>query len=204
VSLFRKQTPSSAGAVVDPGPPPAPAPAPEPLPAPPPAPVIAGAAIDFQQVYDFGQVTAEERDRVGRAEALLAALPTKAPHKKAIVDATLKAFGVVDADKIVEAAAKQQGALQAFVRASQEQAQRVVDQVAQRIAELEAEIERCQQLRQQATTEQEDRARQVNAQMLKVQKVLEFFGHEADGIRIEDAPDPDEPTQVGAKRRRAD
>ena len=78
--------------------------------------------------------------------------------------------------KIIDAASKQVCALEAFVRHSHEQTQRVLDVASQRIAELEAEIERCRQASAQASREGEERARTVNNEMVKVQRVLEFFG----------------------------
>jgi len=194
MSLFRKQTPTSPVPVpAEPDLSPAP-PAPTPAPSPP----IVGSAVDFGSVYQLGHVSADERDRVHRAEKLLEALPDKASHKKEVVDVTLKAFGV-DALKILEAANKQQRALEAFIRASQEQAQRVLDQGEQRIADLEAEIARVRQVKAQASSEQEERARLVNAELDKVQQVLDFFGQQV--IEEIDAPDPDEPTEVGPSKR---
>jgi hypothetical protein len=191
MSLFRKHVD-----VPEPGPQPlAPAPVPQPQ-----AASISGSAVDFNAVYTAAHVTAEERDRVARGAELLASLPGKASHTKQVVDATLKAFGV-DGEKIVAAAGKEMQALETFIRTSADQTQRVTDQGAKRIAELEAEIERCRQLNAQATREQEDRARTVNAEMQRVQQVLGFFGHETQGIEEVDPGDPDEPTQVGGTKK---
>lgn len=193
MSLFRKHV-----EVPEPGPQPlAPAPVPQPQ-----AASIAGSAVDFHAVYTFAQVSAEERDRVARAEELLGSLPGKATHTKEVVDATLKAFGV-DREKIVAAARKELTALEGFIRSSAEQSQKVLDQGVKRIAELEAEIERCRQINAQATREQEDRARIVNTEMNRVQQVLSFFGHEPDALEEVDPGDPDEPTQVGGNKKAA-
>jgi hypothetical protein len=169
----------------------------QPLPQPP-APQPAG-AVDFHAVYTFHKVAPEERDRVHRAQELLAHLPGKASHTKEVVEATLRAFGV-DAGKIVDAANKQLLALEGFIRSSQDQAQRVLDESAQRIAELEAEIERCRQIQARATHEQEERARTVNGEMVKVQRVLEFFGQDVDVSDIVESGEPEDPTEVGAAR----
>jgi hypothetical protein len=94
-----------------------------------------------------------------------------------VVEATLRAFGV-DRTKIHSAAERQLEALEAFVRFSHEQSQQVIDANAQRIADLQAEIERCRQASTQSTAESEERARTVNEVLLKVQRVLDFFGDE--------------------------
>jgi len=195
MSLFRKNTPTSTPAQTPP----------EPEAALPPPPVVAqaqaqaqvtpptqGATVDFDGVYNFGQVSGEDRDRVRRAEDLLAALPGKASHKREVVDATLRAFGV-DAARILESANKEVRALESFLRASQEQAQHVLDQGDQRIAALEAEIESVRQIKARASSEQDARARQLNEEMTKVQRVLDFFG-----VEEIDSGEPDEPTDVSA------
>jgi hypothetical protein len=130
-------------------------------------------------VYRSAKLTSDELDRVARAEGLLHLLPNKASHTREVVDATFRAFGV-DGTAIVEAATRQLDALERFIRFSQDQTQSVLDVGAQRIAELEAEIDRCRQAAAQATNEGEERARTVNNEMVKVQRVLEFFGHEVE------------------------
>lgn len=170
----------------------------------PQVPRIEGSTVDIGAVYDYGQVTAEECDRVRRASHLLASLPTHVPigHRKQVVDATLNAFGVSE-EKIVDAAAKQLEALEGFIRASQGQTQRLLDQGNQRIAQLEAEIRSCRQLQEAAKGEQEARARTLNAEMVRVQQVLKFFA-DANELTAEvdevEAVDPEElPTAVPAK-----
>ncbi len=141
--------------------------------------VFQGASVDLAAVYRTSKLKAEELDRVARAEGLLHLLPSKASHTREIVDATFHAFGV-DRSTIVDAATKQLDALERFIRFSQDQTQAVLDVGAKRIAELESEIERSRRASTQATNEGEERARTVNNEMVKVQRVLEFFGSDSE------------------------
>jgi hypothetical protein len=191
MSLFRKHVDAA-----EPGPLPAPPSQPSPSPQPP---AISGSTVDFNAVYTFAQVTAEERDRVTRAEELLTSLPGKASHTRQVVEATLKAFGV-DREKIVAAATKELAAVEGYIRSSAEQSQRILDQGQKRITELEAEIERCRQVNAQATREQEERARTANTEMQRLQQVLGFFG-QGDAVEEVDPGDPEEPTQVGGSKK---
>ncbi|HTL36877.1 MAG TPA: hypothetical protein VL326_27265 [Kofleriaceae bacterium] len=143
-----------------------------------PAPLFTGSKVDLNAIYNASKVTPDDLDRVVRADSLLHTLPKSAPHTAQIVDATLRAFGV-DRRKIIEAAQRQLGSLEAFIRTSHEHTQTALAATAQRIAELEAEIERCRSVGEQATREGEDRARTVNNELVKVQRVLEFFENEA-------------------------
>jgi hypothetical protein len=171
MSFFRKQPPTSAPVTPEERPP-----APVQAPALPPGQALFnGPVVDFGAIYHGSKLTTDELDRVARAEELLHALPTNAPQTREVVDATFRAFGV-DRTKILSAANRQLEALEAFVRYSHEQTQNVLDANARRIAELEREIERCRQVAAQATTEGEERARSVNDVLIKVQRVLEFFG----------------------------
>lgn len=195
MALFRKQPPTSAPTSSAPSPsysesvqaaPPPPTPQSERL--------FIGPTIDMAAIYRSAKLTSEELDRVIRAEGLLHVLPSKAANTREIVDATFHAFGV-DRSRIVDAASKQLDALERFVRASQDHTQSVLDIGAQRIAELEAEIERHRQAAAQATNEAEERARTANNEMVKVQRVLEFFDSDSSprGTDVQ----LDEPTGVG-------
>lgn len=156
-----------------------------------PPPLFDGPNVDIAAVYREGKLSTEELDRVVRAGELLHLLPSKASHTRAVVDATLRAFSV-DRTKIVEAASKQLDTLERFIRFSHTQTQRVLDINAQRIAELEAEIERCRQASAVATQEGEERARTVNNELLRVQRVLEFFGDEIEELQQAAVVDLDE------------
>lgn len=176
MSLFRKQ-PTAAPTT---GTPVAAGRDPQQVHAPPQGePLFNGSNVDISAIYRTANLTADELDRVARAEGLLHLVPTKASHTREIVDATFRAFGV-DRTKIVDAATKQLDALEEFVRFSHEQTQRVLDSGAQRIAELEAEIDSCRRSTSLATHEGEERARTVNVEMVKVQRVLEFFGDDSE------------------------
>jgi len=135
--------------------------------------------VDLAAIYRGAKLGDDELDRVARAEALLRQLPQKATNTREIVEATFRAFGV-DQGSILDAARKQLGALEAFIRFSHEQTQHILDTNAKRVAELQAEIERCHQASAKATAEGEDRARTVNGELIKVQNVLEFFNANAD------------------------
>ena len=167
MSLFRKQTATAS--------PTTPAKQEhEASPAPASQVLFNGADVDLPAVYRSSRVSDEELDRVRRAEGLLDRLPKSTAQTVQIVDATLRAFGV-DRQKIVDAATRQLAALESFIRLSHDHTQEAMTATARRIAELEAEIERCRQIGEQATHEGEDRARTVNVELVKVQRVLEFF-----------------------------
>jgi len=167
MSLFRKQPPTAEAASV------------QHEPAADGTRLFDASNVDLAAIYRGAKLGDDELDRVTRAETLLRQLPQKAAHTREIVEATFRAFGV-DQTSILDAARKQLGALEAFIRFSHEQTQHILDTNAKRVAELQAEIERCHQASAKATQEGEDRARTVNGELLKVQNVLEFFNANAD------------------------
>ena len=67
-------------------------------------PAAPGGQVDFDGVFGAAGIGPEERDRVGKAAAMLASLPSESPVavRKQIVEASLKAFGV-PIEKIIEA-----------------------------------------------------------------------------------------------------
>ena len=149
----------------------------------------AGGAIDFAAVFEAAGVDSEERDRVTKAQDLLRSLPHETPTavKKQIVEAALKAFGV-PTSKIIEAAVEEVQGLEAFIHAGQHEVQRILSTGSERIAALELEIREIKQVMEQAIASQEGRARAANAEKLKVQDVLEFFGQEAVARVVEESP----------------
>lgn len=185
MALFRKQSQTAV--------PPTTAPVPaerEPGPSSAPTaqqPLFDGPRVDIPAVYRAAKISTEELDRVVRAGELLQLLPSKASKTREVVDATFRAFSV-DRSKIIDAASKQLDSLESFIRYSHTQTERVLDANGQRIAELEAEIERCRQASALATQQSEERARTINDELQRVQRVLEFFGDEldADSIDIDD------------------
>jgi hypothetical protein len=189
-----------------PHPHPHPHPQPQPQPTPAPAPsssLYNGPRVDIPAIYRQAKLSPEELDRVVRAEELLKLLPSSASRTREVVDATFRAFGV-DRTTILNAASKQLEALETFVRFSHEQTQRTLDAGAKRIAELEAEIAKCRQVSAQATSEGEERARVVNEVLLKLEKVIDFFGDEAKTGEFDLDADtviskPDDPKATAAK-----
>lgn len=187
MSFFRKQTPTPAPTF------PSdrdsePAPAARAASAQQVQPLFNGPHVDIGAIYRDASLTPDDLDRVVRAEGLLHLLPSTASQTRDIVDATFNAFGV-DRTRIVDAAGRQVDVLERFIRFSQEQTQQVLDATESRVGELEAEIQRCRDTAAQAKREGEERARIVNNEMVKVQRVLEFFGGEANATAELDLDD---------------
>jgi hypothetical protein len=159
-----------------------------------PAKQFDGPRVDIDAIYKSAKLSADELDRVARAEQLLHLLPAQASGTREVVDATFRAFGV-DRAKILEASSKQQHALEAFIRYSHEQTQQTLDANAKQIAELEAEIARCRQVSAKATSEGEDRARTVNDVLGKVKRVLDFFGDKSGGKPHVESAAPSRPVE---------
>jgi hypothetical protein len=154
-----------------------------------PLPPVVNGQVDFTSVFESGGVDAAERDQVQKAQELLRSLPAETPGavKKQIVEAALKAFGV-PTDKIIEAAVGEMQALESFIRVGQADTQKVLADGAQRTKDLEAEIANVKKAMEQSVGEQEARTRAANAEKLKVQQVLEFFGQEAVARVVKESP----------------
>lgn len=163
-----------APAAGKPGAPPPPPPGP-PLKLSPTSPTAAG-PLDFGAIFKDAGMDPAELDRVAKAEDLLQKLPASIgqAEKRAIVEASLKAFGF-EIEKIAAAAHNQKRALDAYVKVNETAtAKAITDAEAQikafneKIAALRAEIEkRTAQLSQIAS--------QAQARKADVQKVLDFF-----------------------------
>jgi uncharacterized coiled-coil protein SlyX len=157
-----------------------------PAPAPPPpepalklAPVAApapGAAVDFNAIFKDAGMDPAELDRVGKAEDLLSKLPASIgqAEKRAIVEASLKAFGF-EIEKIVTAAQNQRRALDAYVKVNEtasaranQEAEAKIKSLNEQIAQLRADVEKRGAGLTQLTAKAQDRKSQV-------QKVLDFF-----------------------------
>jgi hypothetical protein len=140
----------------------------------------ANGAIEFDAVYEAAGITSTERDQIKKAQDLLRSLPQETPVnvRRQIVEASLKAFGV-PTEKIIEASVSAMEALESFIRTGQAETQKLLTEGQERIASLEKEIASVRHVMEQAVSEQEMRTRNVNAQKLTVQDVLEFFGQEA-------------------------
>jgi hypothetical protein len=156
---------------------------------------LADGTFDFVPIFEAAGVDGEERGRVSKAFELLRALPAETPAsvKKQIVEASLRAFGVAT-EGIIEAAVQEVEALEGFIQAGVAETQAVVARGNQRIAELEAEIGRVRQAINESLTDQDLRARAANAEKVRVQQVLEFFGQEAVAQVVRDSPRLHEPT----------
>jgi hypothetical protein len=153
-------------------------------PAPPPGPPLklspsvpaAAGPLDFGSIFRDAGMDPAELDRVAKAEDLLQKLPSSIgqAEKRAIVEASLKAFGF-EIEKIASAAHNQKRALDAYVKVNETAtAKAITDAEAQikafneKIAALREEIEkRTAQLAQLAS--------QAQARKADVQKVIDFF-----------------------------
>jgi hypothetical protein len=161
--------------------------------APPPA--APGGAVDFDQVYEAAGVDADERQRVSRTLDLLNSLPpgTDEAMKKQIVLASLRAFGV-PIEQIIEAAAQEIQALEAYIRNGAADTDKVAAEAEQRIKQYEEEIVKLRTVMRERVGEQQAVIRSCNDKKLEVQKVLEFFGQDAVARVVKDSSKLQEPT----------
>lgn len=162
--------------------PPAPAFASEPPPA-------TGGRVDFDAVFEAGGVDAQERELFARAAGLLASLPegTDPAAKKAIVEASLKAFGV-PIEKIIETGVEQIQTLEAYRRQQAEKVREFAEESQTLVAEYEKKIAEIRALLDRRVAEQATVQTSVSARKLEVQKVLEFFGQEAVARVVRESP----------------
>jgi hypothetical protein len=154
-------------------------PAPAAGPPPPPlklTPASTPAAVDFNAIFKDAGMDPAELDRVGKAEDLLSKLPASIgqSEKRAIVEASLKAFGF-EIEKIVTAAQNQKRALDAYVKVNEtaaakanQEAEAKIKSLNEQIAQLRADVEKRGAGLTQLTAKAQDRKAQV-------QKVLDFF-----------------------------
>jgi hypothetical protein len=143
-------------------------------------PAALGGQVDFNAVFEAAGIDAEESGRVGRAQELLASLPTEtpAPVRKQIVEASLKAFGV-SIDKIIEGGVAEIQALEGYIRTGAADTQTLLGESASRIKKFEDEIQRIRTVMEQRVQEQQAVTKACNEKKLGVQQILEFFGQEA-------------------------
>lgn len=167
----------AAGAAAPPSPQ---APHPSPAEPPPPplklAPASTPAPVDFAAIFKDAGMDPAELDRVSQAEALLSKLPATIgqAEKRAIVEASLKAFGF-EVEKIAAAAQNQKRALDAYVKVNEtatakanQEAEAKIKSLNEQIAQLRADVEKRGAGLTQLTAKAQDRKAQV-------QKVLDFF-----------------------------
>ncbi len=153
----------------------------------PPAP--SGGAVDFDAVFEAAGIEPDERQRVGKAQDLLAGLPADTPVaiRKQIVEASLKAFGV-PIDNIIETGVAEIQALEGYIRAGAAKTQAFTDETGKKIQQFEAEIQRLRGQVQQQAQDQQAVAAGCNQRKLDIQKVLEFFGQEAVARVVQASP----------------
>lgn len=153
----------------------------------PPAP--ADGQVAFDEVFGAAGIDAAERERVGKAQQLLASLPAETPVvvKKQIVEASLKAFGV-PIDNIIETGVAEIQALEAYIRKSAGDTQQVLEEATRRIAQFEEEVRTLRTKMEQQVQQQQGLAASCNGRKLDIQKVLEFFGQEAVARVVQASP----------------
>lgn len=166
----------------------------------PPAP--SAGHIDFEGVFEAAGISADERQRVGKAGELLGSLPAETPVavRKQIVEASLRAFGV-PIDKIIEAGVGEIQALEGYIQRGAVDTQKVLDESARRIELYENEIKSLRTVMEQRVQEQQVVTSGCNSKKLEVQRILEFFGQEAVAKVVRESPklvDPSAPAGPAA------
>jgi hypothetical protein len=159
--------------------------------------MAAGEAPDpgvFGKVFKAAQINDEAQQRVEKALSLLQSLPTDTPKdvRKQIVEASLKAFNI-PLDQIIETAAEEIQALEAFIQHGERHTQAVLGDASTQIAKLEAQISEIKKLMELQVYTQRGVVKSSNDQKLRIQAVLEFFGQEAVARVVRDSPKLIEP-----------
>ena len=157
-----------------------------------------GGNVDFAAVYRAAGIKDEEQGRIDKAMTLLKTLPAETPKevKKQIVEASLNAFGY-PVEQIIEAGAQEIQALEVYIQAGQRETQTLLAESQKRTADLEAEIARIKKVMEDQVASQYALTQSCNAQKLKVQEVLEFFGQEAVARVVSQSPKLHEPKTGG-------
>src|SRR5262249_42566534 len=145
--------------------------------------VAAGTMPDgqvFAQVFKAAQISDEAQQRVEKTLSLLESLPKETPKevRQQIVEASLKAFGI-PLDEIIEAAAEEIQALEAYIQHGARHTQAVLQDASAQVARLEAQIAEVKRLMELQVRTQQGLVKASNDRKLRVQTVLEFFGQEA-------------------------
>ena len=154
----------------------------------PPAPAADG-QVAFDDVFSAAGIDGSERERVAKAQQLLASLPaeTPLPVKKQIVEASLKAFGV-PIENIIETGVAEIQALEGYIRKNAGDTQQLLQEATSRIAQFEEEVQKLRARMEQQVQQQQGIAAACNTRKLDVQKVLEFFGQEAVARVVQASP----------------
>jgi hypothetical protein len=150
--------------------------------------------VDFAAVLRAAGITNEEQARIEKARGLLANLPAETPRdvKKQIVEASLKAFGY-PVEKIIEVGAQTIQGLEIYIQSGQKDTQALLVDSQKRLEELNAEIARVKKVMEEAVAQQYKLTQTCNAEKLRVQEVLEFFGQEAVAKVVKESPKLHEP-----------
>jgi hypothetical protein len=152
----------------------------------PPAP---GGNVDFAAVFEAAGIATAERDLFEKAAGLLANLPQGADPatRKAIVEASLKAFGI-PVDRIIETGAQSIQTLQAYLQSQAAKTRGVAEDSQRLIADYEAKIRDVRALLERRIAEQAAVQASCNGKKLEIQRVLEFFGQEAVAKVVRESP----------------
>lgn len=161
--------------------------------------VAAGTVPDasmFSKVFAAAEIDAEEQARVEKALMLLESLPKDTPKevRRQIVEASLKAFSI-PVDEIIEAAAQEIQALEAYIQQGERHTQSVLTEANGKIEKLSASILEIKKLMELQIRTQQGVVRASNEQKLRIQTVLEFFGQEAVARVVKASPKLVEPTK---------
>jgi hypothetical protein len=152
-------------------------------------------AETYTQVYRAANITAEDEERFAKANGLLATLPAETPKdvKRQIVEASLKAFGI-PVEQIIETGVEQIQALESYIQHGARHTQEVMHDAEARIQRLQSDIVEIRKLMELQIRTQNDLSKSCNAEKLKAQSVLEFFGQEAVARVVRASPKLVEPT----------
>ena len=154
-----------------------------------PTPVASDGTVDFRRVYASADIGADAQERIERALTLIASLPTEAPVavKKQIVEASLKAFGF-PIDRLIESAAQQMQALDSYIRMGQRTTQETLTAGNARIEQLTRQIAEEKTKMEAQVAQQQALMRTTNTEKLRIQPVIEFFGHDAVLRVVQESP----------------
>ena len=130
--------------------------------------IAAGTAPDarvFTKVFQAAGITDDERERVEKTLTLLHSLPTETPKdvRKQIVEASLKAFGV-PVDSIIETAAEELQALEAFIQHGERHTQSVLAEASAQVEKLASQITEVKKLMELQVKTQQGLVRSTNGQ----------------------------------------
>lgn len=144
-------------------------------------------AATFRGVYRAAGVGDDSQEKVEKVLTLLASLPASTPVdvRRTIVEASLKAFGV-PVDGILDAAAAQLSALDAYVGEGEKRTRDVELDAKNRVERLSREIAEIQRLVELQRASHGELVRATADERDRVAAVFDFFGHPAEGVDAHD------------------